>query len=95
VTNANVGRFSVDIIAEEEESGRKVLIENQLEETDHDHPERIITYASGYDAEVIIWIVRGDMLQPDFSGILKVVRCKTLNLKYHEVKLNFISVLFS
>lgn len=55
---ANVGKFNVDILAEEESSGRKIIIENQLENTNHDHLGKIITYASGYDAEIIIWIVR-------------------------------------
>lgn len=55
---ANVGNFKVDILAEEESSGRKIIIENQLEDTNHDHLGKIITYASGYDAEIIIWVVR-------------------------------------
>lgn len=55
---ANVGRFNVDILAEEEASGKKIIIENQLETTDHDHLGKIITYASGHDAGIIIWIFR-------------------------------------
>lgn len=57
-TEASVGRFNVDMFAEEENSGRKIIIENQLESTNHDHLGKIITYASGLDAEIIIWIVR-------------------------------------
>lgn len=55
---SNVGDFCVDLYATEEGTGRKIIIENQLEETNHDHLGKIITYASGKDAEVIIWIVK-------------------------------------
>ncbi|MCQ2253780.1 MAG: DUF4268 domain-containing protein [Bacteroidales bacterium] len=55
---SKVGGYSADIFAVEEETGKKIIIENQLEDTNHDHLGKIITYASGKDANYIIWIVK-------------------------------------
>ena len=55
---SNVGDFNVDIYASETETDRKIIIENQLEATDHDHLGKLITYASGKEANIIIWIVK-------------------------------------
>ncbi len=55
---SSVGGFSVDLFATEEGTGRKIIIENQLEDTNHDHLGKIITYAAGKEASVIIWIVK-------------------------------------
>ncbi len=57
-TEPLVGGFSADIVAEEEASGRKILIENQLEASNHDHLGKLLTYSAGLDAAVIIWIVK-------------------------------------
>ena len=56
-TESSVGAFNVDIYAQEPGTERKVIIENQLEDTNHDHLGKVITYAAGKGAEVVIWVV--------------------------------------
>lgn len=53
-----VGSYRCDLVAEDETTGEKVIIENQLEATNHDHLGKIITYAAGLDSNTIIWIVK-------------------------------------
>ena len=55
---SKVGDFAADLYAREEGTDRKIIIENQLEETDHNHLGKVITYAAGKGAEIIIWIVK-------------------------------------
>jgi hypothetical protein len=52
-----VGSYRCDLVAKDEATGIKVIIENQLEASNHDHLGKLITYASGLDASVIVWIV--------------------------------------
>lgn len=57
-TESSVGDFNVDIYASETGTDRKIIIENQLEDMDHDHLGKLITYASGKGADVVIWVVK-------------------------------------
>ena len=53
-----VGHRYLDILATDTSNGRRVIIENQLEISDGDHLSRLLVYAAGKDADVIIWLAR-------------------------------------
>lgn len=51
-----VGPYRADIVCKDTTDGSMVLIENQLEKTDHTHLGQLMTYAAGLDAVTIVWI---------------------------------------
>lgn len=51
------GKFSIDLVAEDIH-GRQLIIENQLEKSDHDHLGKLITYLTAMGAKGAIWIVK-------------------------------------
>ena len=53
-----VGDYRCDIVCKDQLTGKNVLIANQLEQSNHDHLGKIITYASGLDTSIVIWIVK-------------------------------------
>lgn len=57
-TEASTDRYNVDIKAHEEETDKTIIIENQLEMTNHDHLGKVIVYSAGFDADIQIWIVK-------------------------------------
>lgn len=53
----SAGAFSVDLVATDQHE-RTVIIENQLERSDHDHLGKVITYLAMREAEAAVWIVK-------------------------------------
>ena len=51
-----VGLFRADIVCKEIGTDSTVLIENQLEQTDHDHLGKLLTYAAGLQAVTVVWL---------------------------------------
>lgn len=51
-----VGPYRADILCRATATGDWVLIENQLEKTDHNHLGQVLVYAAGLEAKTIIWI---------------------------------------
>jgi hypothetical protein len=52
----NVGPFRADILCRDTINNHYVLIENQLERTDHVHLGQLLTYAAGLEAVTIVWV---------------------------------------
>jgi len=52
----SVGPYRADIVCKDTITDSWVLIENQLERTDHTHLGQLLTYAAGLDAVTIVWI---------------------------------------
>ena len=53
-----VGPFSADILCQNTETDGKVVVENQLEDADHDHLGKLLTYAAHFNARIVVWIAK-------------------------------------
>lgn len=55
-TERDVGPFRADLLCKDADTDRWVIIENQLERTDHSHLGQLLTYAAGLEASTIVWL---------------------------------------
>ena len=86
----NVGRFRADIVGEESDTGRKVIIENQFEISNHDHLGKIITYAAGKDASIIIWIVETAL--PEHASAIEWLNNNMTDRSFFLVQIDVIKI---
>jgi hypothetical protein len=90
-TEVSVGQFKCDIVCEDDSSKTIVIIENQLEYTDHDHLGKLITYASGLDAKTIIWIVKE--ARPEHSSAIEWLNNVTNNeISFYLIQIEAIKI---
>ena len=61
------GDFSVDILASDRDTGKRIVIENQLEETENDYLGQLITYAADKNAKIIIWLARNSRREHKYA----------------------------
>lgn len=64
-----IGNFSCDIVGRESGTGKVVVIENQFGETDHNHLGKLLTYAAGMNAGIVIWIA--ESFKEDHKRVLE------------------------
>lgn len=56
IREQSVGQFSLDLFGRDKSSNTIVIVENQLEKSNHSHLGQLLTYAGGYDPSYIVWI---------------------------------------
>src|SRR4051812_23743868 len=57
-TEHAVGGFRLDLIGRDLDHDARLIVENQIEQSDHTHLGQLLTYAAGTDASTIVWIAR-------------------------------------
>jgi hypothetical protein len=54
----SVGAFSLDLFGTDLNTGKSVVVENQLERSDHSHLGQLLTYAGGLESGTIVWLAK-------------------------------------
>jgi hypothetical protein len=90
-SEVTVGAFSADLLATHLGTGALVLIENQLEATDHSHLGQMLTYASGLDTKVLVWVARS--LRDEHRQALTWLNENTLeDVRFFGVEIELLSI---
>ena len=84
------GPFRVDLYGEDN-FGNKVIIENQLEKTDHDHLGKIITYLTNLEANIAIWIT-SEPIEEHIKAIEWLNEIAPDNISFFLIKIEAIKI---
>ena len=86
-----VETFAADILARNPQDGSVVLIENQLEATDHTHLGQIMTYLAGLEAKTVVWIAPS-FREPHLSAIRWLNEHTADGFSFFAVKLRVVRI---
>ena len=84
-----VGSMYLDILAKEPDGGALVAIENQLEESDLGHLGQLLTYATGLDARVAIWVAT-DFYHEYAQALHKLNQWTGDDVRFYGVKIELV-----
>ena len=70
-----VGGFSLDLLGRDETTGEVVIVENQLETSDHTHLGQILTYAAGTNPTTIVWVAAS--FRPEHRAAIDWLNART------------------
>ena len=90
VREDSVGSFRADITCEEMDTERTAIIENKFGGSDHDHLGKIITYAAGKDASLIIWIVEN--ARPEHASAIEWLNNNVTNRGFFLVEIKIVRI---
>lgn len=90
-TEVLVGTFYADILARNPQDDGLVLIENQLEQTDHTHLGQIMTYLAGLEAKTVIWIAPA-FREPHLSAIRWLNEHTAYGFSFFALKLRVVRI---
>jgi len=86
-----VGDFSLDLMGRDEATGQTVIVENQLEISDHTHLGQILTYAAGTDPTTIVWVATG--FRPEHRAALDWLNDRTdENTRFFGVEIHVVRI---
>lgn len=90
-TEHKVGRFSLDIIGSIPETNEIVIVENQLESSNHTHFGQLLTYAGGTKANYVIWIAK-EFKEEYISAIEWLNDGTTSDINFFAVEISAIKI---
>lgn len=86
-----VGGFSLDLLGRDETTGEVVIVENQLETSDHGHLGQILTYAAGTDPTTIVWVAAS--FRPEHRAAIDWLNARTdENTRFFGVELGVVRI---